>query len=89
MHHGHAQGFVVLIFCVLISHKIWGKGESSIWFLDRIIFFCKMDLAVVGREMELFSFLASLEANKMKWDYLFESVGDELVGGMLFSDGAN
>jgi len=67
------------------------KLEGFCWVLDKIIFFYKkMGLAIEGREMELLSFLASLEANRMKGDHLFEeSVGDEVVGDRLFSDGAN
>jgi len=42
-------------------------GESFSWVLDRIIFFCKrMGLAIKGREMELLSFLASLESFSTK-----------------------
>ena len=57
-------------------------GEGSTWVLDRIISFCKMGLSIEGREMELLSFLASLEANRMKGDHVIEeSVGDVVVGG--------
>jgi len=64
------------------------KGSASV--LDRIIFFCKkMGLAIEGREMELLLFLASIEADRVKGNHLFEeSVGDEVVRDRLFSDGA-
>ena len=40
--------------------------------------------------MELPSFLASLEANRMKGDHVIEeSVGDIVVGVSLVPDGAN
>jgi len=66
-------------------------GEGSTWVLDRIIFFCKkMGLSIEGREMELLSFLASLEVNRMKGDLVVEEgVGDAVDGGSLGADGAN
>ena len=40
--------------------------------------------------MELLSFVASLEANRMKGDKLAEeSMGDEVARDKLFSDGAS
>jgi len=40
-------------------------SKGSAWVLERMVFFCKkMGLAIKGREMELLSFLASLEANR-------------------------
>jgi len=66
-------------------------GEGSTWVLDRIIFFCKkIGLSIEGREMELLSFLASLEANRMKGVHVVEErVGDDVVGDSLFPHGAN
>jgi len=65
-------------------------SEGSAWVLERMIFFCKkMGLAIEGREMELLSFLASLEANRMKGDQLVEeSRGDAVARDRLSSDGA-
>jgi len=53
--------------------------------------FCKkMGLAIEGREMELFSFLASLEANRVRREQLVEeSMGDEVDRDRLFSDRAS
>ena len=49
-----------------------------------------MGPTIEGREMELLSFLASLEAKRMKGDHLVEeSVGDDVLGDRLFPDGAN
>jgi len=49
-----------------------------------------MGLSIEGREMELLSFLASLEANRMKGHDVFEEpVGDAVVRDSLVSDGAN
>jgi len=55
-----------------------------------MIFFCKkMGLAIEGREIELLSFLASLEANRMKGDQLVEETrGDAVARDRLSSDGA-
>jgi len=51
-------------------------GESSSWVLDRIIFFCKrMRLTVEGREMELVSFLASLESTFNKENQFVDERG--------------
>ena len=65
-------------------------SEGSAWVLDRIVFFCKkIGLSIEGIEMELLSFLASLEANRMKGDHVIdESVGD-VVGDSFVPDGAN
>ena len=65
--------------------------EGSAWVLERIVFFCKkMGLAIEGREMELLSFLASLEANRMRREQSIEhSMGDEVDRVRLFSDGAS
>jgi len=47
-----------------------------------------MGLAIEGREMELLSFLVFLAVNRIKDDHLVEeSVGDEVVGDRLYSDG--
>jgi len=80
---------MVLLCLVLLTWKIWVKVLHG--FLDRIIFFCKkMGLAIEGGEMELLSFLSSLEANRMQGDHLVEeSVGDGVVRDRLFLDGAN
>jgi len=49
-----------------------------------------MGLSIEGREMELLSFLASSEANRMKGDHVVEgTVGDAVVGDSLVPDGAN
>jgi len=66
-------------------------SEGSTWVLERNIFFCKkMGLAIEGREIELLSFLASLEANRMRREQLVEeSMGDEVDRDRLFSDGAS
>jgi len=89
-HQGHAQGGAdgVASPC---SIDLENLGEASPWVLDRIIFFCKkMGLAIEGREMELLSFLASLETNRMRYDHLVEeSVGDDVAGDRLFPNGAN
>jgi len=65
--------------------------EGSAWVLERIVFFCKkMGLAIEGREMELLSFLASLEANRMRREQsVEESMGDEVDTARLFSDRAS
>ena len=59
--------------------------------VERMIFFCKkMGLAIEGREMELLSFLASLEANRRKGDQVAEEGrGDAGARESLSSDGAN
>ena len=59
--------------------------------LERMIFFCKkMGLAIEGREMEVLSFLASLEANRMKGDQVVEEGrGDAVARESLSSDGAS
>jgi len=50
--------------CIKLTLKV---SEDSAWVLERMIFFRKkMGLAIKGREIELLSFLASLEANRMK-----------------------
>jgi len=49
-----------------------------------------MGLSIEGREMELLSFLASLEANRMKGDFVVEeAVGDADIGDSLIPDEAN
>ena len=49
-----------------------------------------MGLAIEGRETELLSFLASLEANRLRREQSVEaSMGDEGGRVRLFSDGAS
>jgi len=65
LHQDHAQGLclVLLIRRMLVKVMSWSWIELS--------FFCnKMGLAIEGREMELISFLALLEAIRMKGDQL-------------------
>jgi len=66
-------------------------SEGSAWVLERIVFFCKkMGLAIEGRVMELLSFLALLEANRVRRKQsVEESMGDEVDRDRLFSEGAN
>ena len=53
---------MVLHYPVILTQGMLLKGLVG---LRRMIFFCKkMGLAIKGREMELLSFLASLEANR-------------------------
>ena len=53
-------------------------GESSDWILDHIILFCKkMGLAIEGKEMELLSFLATLDSLNNKVDQVGEEKGRE------------
>uniref|UniRef100_A0A7C9EAQ4 Uncharacterized protein n=1 Tax=Opuntia streptacantha TaxID=393608 RepID=A0A7C9EAQ4_OPUST len=87
----HAQvavGDTLALPCAFDSEKL---GEGSTWVLDRIISFCKrMGLSIEGRELELLSFLGSLEANRLKGDHMVEvSVGNAVVGDSLVPDGAN
>ena len=57
-------------------------GESSDWVLDRIIPFCKkMGLAIEGKEMELLSFLASLDSLNNKSHQLEKEKGNEQEEG--------
>jgi len=65
LHQAHTQG---LDGAALPGSIYSGNvSEGSTWVLERMIFFCKkMGLAIEGREMELLSFLASLEANRVK-----------------------
>jgi len=91
LHQVHAQGAVgdaLALPCAFDSEKL---GEGSTWVLDRIISFCKrMGLSIEGRELELLSFLGSLEANRIKGDHVVEvSVGNAVVGDSLVPDGAN
>ena len=53
-----------------------GFGENH-------LFCTKMGLSIEGREMELLSFLASLEANRK------EAMGEAVFGDSLVPDGAN
>jgi len=88
LHQAHTKG---LDGAALPGSSYSGNvSEGLAWVLKRIIFFCKkMALAIEGREMELLSFLASLEANRMKGDQLVEeSIGDAVDRDRLFSDGA-
>ena len=66
-------------------------SEGSAWVLERMVFFCKkMGLASEGREMEFISFLASLEANRVRRKLsVEESMGDDVDRDRLFSDGAS
>jgi len=81
LHQDHAEGADGVALTLPCSFDLEKLGEGSTWVLDRIIFFCKkMGLSIKGKEMELLSFLASLEANRMKGD---------LVGDSLVPDGAN
>ena len=66
-------------------------SEGPAWVLERMIFFCKkMGLTIEGREMELLSFLASLEANRVRREQSVEErMGDEVDRVRLFSDGAS
>ena len=53
-------------------------GESSDWVLDSIIHFCKrMGLAIEGKEMELLSFLATLDSLGNKANQSGEEKGRE------------
>jgi len=53
-------------------------GESSVWVLGRIILFCKrMGLAIDGKEMELLSFLATLDSLGNKANQSGEEKGRE------------
>ena len=65
--------------------------EGAAWVLERMVFFCKkMGLAIEGRETKLPSFLASLEANRLRREQSVEaSMGDEGGRVRLFSDGAS
>ena len=47
-----------------------------------------MGLAIEGREMELLSFLASLESNRKKGDQVIAENGGVEVGGRTLLDGA-
>jgi len=88
-HRVHAQGVDGVVLPCPNFSKNMGKGCA--WVLDRNIFFYKkMGLGIKRKEMKLLSFLASLEANRMKGDHLFEeSVGNEVVTDRLFSNGAS
>jgi len=51
-------------------------GESSSWVMDRIILFCtRTGLAIEGKEMELLSFLASLDSMNNKANQLVDERG--------------
>ena len=88
MHRDHADGVAPVLPCSSDLEKL---GEGSTWVLERIIFSCKkMGLSIEGREMELLSFLASLEANRMKGDLVVEeAMGEAVVWDSLVPDGAN
>jgi len=89
LHQAHTQG----LDGAYLPGSIYSGNvsEGCAWVLKRmILFYEKMGMAIEGREMELLSFLASLEANRMKGDKLVEeSMGDVVARDRLFSDGAN
>ena len=63
---------------------------GSLWILDCIVFFCKyMGLTIKGREMELLSFLTSLEVNRKKGDQVVADNGGVQVGERTLVDGPN
>jgi len=66
LHEAHTQGVDGVAFRDSIYSG--NVSVSSAWVLERMICFCKMGLVIEGREMELLSLLASLEANRMKGD---------------------
>ena len=80
---------MVLLCLVLLTRKSWVKILHGFW--TKSSFFCKkMGLSIEGREKELLSFLASLEANRMKGDLVVEeAMGKDVVGDSLVPDGAN
>jgi len=58
-------------------------GESSDWILDHIILFCKkMGLDIEGKEMELLSFLATLDSLNNKANQVGEEKGREQEEGV-------
>jgi len=61
---------------LLHSEQVQAIGQSSSWVLDRFILFCKrIGLAIEGREMELLSFLASLESIRAKDNHFVDEMG--------------
>ena len=77
----------IIFFC-----KMMGLAHGfKLWPIrDRNNILSSWTLTIEGMEMELLSFLACLEANRMKGDHLVEeSVGDDVVGDRLFQDKAN
>jgi len=63
-------------------------GEGSSWVLDPIIFFSKRMGLVIGGEMELLSFLASLESFSTKSNQFVDDRGkDQEEGERLLIDG--
>jgi len=91
LHQVHAQGADGVALALPRAFDLEKLGEGSTWVLVRIISFCKrMGLSIEGRELELLSFLGSLEANRMKGDHVVEeTVGNAVVGDSLVPDRAN
>ena len=79
LHQAHTQG---LDGAALPSSSYsQNVNEASARILQRMVCFCKIGLAIERRQMELLSFLASLEANRMRGDQLVEeSMGDVVDG---------
>ena len=65
---------MVLLCPVLVIQGMIVKILRGSW-KELYFFVRRLGLAIEGREMELLSFLASLEANRMKGDQLVEEYG--------------
>ena len=67
---------MVRMYHFLLSVTKFGLLVSSSWVLDRFILFLKrMGLVIKGREMELLSFLASLDSVRAKENHLVNDRG--------------
>jgi len=59
-----------------LSEQVRDVDESSSWVLDRfILFYKRMGFAIEGREIELLSFLASLESIRAEDNHLVDDRG--------------